>query len=779
MDILYYRINRKSNLILFDEITMERTKSTLTTELDNSADKELGQKTDAIFNSIIGYYKVKEKEREKEKDKLDIIYMLLDQYKKQKKIKTNDNKICLNACKQIALKSYKTSFAFTSENMNEVATLLLFGFKKLKDSDIMINNYKTFISEIQNYKGQYYDLVQSYQKYSENEDFVIKEHEIPNELLLLLEVFRNVKTLEISIEEATHESIIIYLLILFNSEWLFTLVFNLILNLTCKKINNEVMSVYKKKFNEFYGDFLNSDLSDAQIIDKILEKIQKEEEEKFGNKDKNIDKGKKSKKAEKAEKEALKLQEKKNKDFNDMLIKTYPPIIKNNSNIFDTLLLLINFIKNLSFMNKLVINIPDGYNIEINDYLRLKRVPGVENIQFADFLSTINNLRDLDVQFNSLESSTFEKILYMIKNNINLQRLKINFFPEDNTYFSIYQLLKIEEDNILRENMKNNYDSNNNNQNNKVLNGLLVYDDIKNEYNLRKKALDKLEKNFEKFFLLLQIMEKKSHFESLSLEINKPFNLIDKKIHWIIIKLLFNLLFEFNRELMDLKEFKLIAPHLNLDNNYYSFIETFLNGINLNAKNKSMSNFHFQTQIANIPNLCNLISYNLTSLYIGDLDYLSFKSLLGFYHSKEYIENSKLKKLTLCLSDSIVVLRECKDEINDLISGENPDTLYELCLSCHFNISHEELMEMMTKANGNLVQRYTFIMEMVSEKDYMNVFRRSNLFYLNKKFKSNIDKYMPILIKYNLLVEQKKKIAKKLIRFLVPSNRKRIIFKKI
>ena len=176
---------------------MERTKSTLTTELDNTADKELGQKTDAIFNSIIGYYKVKEKEREKEKDKLDIIYMLLDQYKKQKKIKTNDNKLCLNACKQIALKSYKTSFAFTSENMNEVATLLLFGFKKLKDSDIMINNYKTFISEIQNYKGQYYDLVQSYQKYSENEDFVIKEHEIPNELLLLLEVFRNVKTLEI------------------------------------------------------------------------------------------------------------------------------------------------------------------------------------------------------------------------------------------------------------------------------------------------------------------------------------------------------------------------------------------------------------------------------------------------------------------------------------------------------------------------------------------------------------------------------------------------------
>jgi hypothetical protein len=85
MDILYYRINRKSNLILFEDMAMDRTKAALTTELDNSTDKELGEKTDAIFNSIIGYYKVKEKEKERVKDKLEIIHILLDQYKKQKK----------------------------------------------------------------------------------------------------------------------------------------------------------------------------------------------------------------------------------------------------------------------------------------------------------------------------------------------------------------------------------------------------------------------------------------------------------------------------------------------------------------------------------------------------------------------------------------------------------------------------------------------------------------------------------------------------------------------
>ena len=771
MDILYYRINRKSNLILFEDMAMDRTKAALTTELDNSADKELGEKTDAIFNSIIGYYKVKEKEKEKVKDKLEIIHILLDQYKKQKKIKTNDNSLSLKLCQQISLKNYKTSFSFTTENMNLVATLLLFGFKKLKDSKKKYNNYDTFITDIQNYQGTYIDLVRTYQKISEGESIKIKAHEIPNELLLLLEVFRNVKTLKLSIDEATHESIITYLIILVNNDWLFPSVFDLYLDLSCSKVNKEVMNIYKKKFNEFYSDFLTSDeFTDLEIIDKILEKVQKEAEEKF----KNLENMEKNKKSKKAEKEALKLQERKNKEFNDMLSKNYPNIIKNNGNIFDTLLLLINFIKNLPFINKLVINIPDGYNIEINDYLKLKRVQGVSNIQFVDFLSSISNLRELDVKFNCIEATTFEKILYMIKNNINLKKLKINFFPEEEAYFSIYQLLKIEEDNILRELTKKNIERNIND-----LNGLLIYDDIKDEYNLRKKAVDNLEKSFEKFFLLLQMMEEKSHLDSLTLEINKPFNLIDKSIHWIMIKLLFNLFLEFNRELLDLTEFKIVAPYFNLDNNFYSFIETFLNGINLNTKNKSMKNLHFKIQIINLPNLCNIISYNLTNLYIGDLDYLSFKSLLGFYHSKEFIENSQLQKITLCLSDNVVVLRECKDEISELIAGENPENLIELCFSCHFNIGYDELMEMMIKANGNRVEKYTFIMQMVSERDYMSVFRRANLFYLNRMFKNSIDQSLSLLNKYKLFEKDKINIAKKLIRFLVPSNRKKIIFKKI
>ena len=764
MDILYYRINRKSNLILFEDLALQKTKSTLTSELDNTADKSLGQKMENIFNTIINNYKSKEKE--KEKDKIEIIYSILEQYRKLKKIKINDNNLSQKLCQQIALKNYTTSFTFTSDNMNEIATLLFFGFKKLKKK---YNNYESFLTDIKSHMNKYHDLVRSYQIIAAGDECIeIKEYDIPNELLLLIEAFKNVKILEISIEEAIHESILTYLLILLNCDWLFSCVLDLYLNLSCLKLSKEVMNVYKKKFNKFYGDFLNSDeLTDSQIIDKIIENIKKEEERK---KDKNSEKNKISKKAEK---EALKLKEKKTKEFNEMLSKLYTNIIKNNTNIFETLLLIVYFVKKLTFINKLVINIPDGYNIEINDYLTSKGIPNIKNIQFIDFLSTINNLRELDVKLNSMEATTFEKILYMIKNNLNLKKLKLNFLPDEKEYFSTYQLLKIEENNFLREMLKKNYENKNS-----ALLGLLIYDDIKDEYNLRKKILNNLQKSLEHFFVLLQMMEEKSNLDSLSLEINKPFNLIDKSFFWILLKLFLNILLEFNRELLNLKEFEFITPYFNLDNNYYSFLETFFNGINLNFKNKSMTHFHIQCQITNISNLSNIISYNLTILSIGDLDYISFKSLVSFFHSEEFVENSKLKKLSITLGKAIVVFRGCKDEINDLITGKNPESLMQLNFSCQFNIGHDNLLEIMTKANGNSIEQYIFTMKMVSERDYMNVFRGSKFYYINNKYNSYINKTLPLLMKYKFFEEDKINIAKKIYKFLLPSNRKKIIFKK-
>ena len=56
----------------------------------------------------------------------------------------------------------------------------------------------------------------------------------------------------------------------------------------------------------------------------------------------------------------------------------------------------------------------------------------------------------------------------------------------------------------------------------------------------------------------------------------------------------------------------------------------------------------------------------------------------------------------------------------------------------------------MTKANGNCVEQYTFIMDMASESDYMNVFRGAKFYYINKNYMSDVDKILPLLMKYKL-----------------------------
>ena len=69
-------------------------------------------------------------------------------------------------------------------------------------------------------------------------------------------------------------------------------------------------------------------------------------------------------------------------------------------------------------------------------------------------------------------------------------------------------------------------------------------------------------------------------------------------------------------------------------------------------------------------------------------------------------------------------------------------------------------------------------MDMASESDYMNVFRGAKFYYINKNYMSDVDKILPLLMKYKLFENDKINVAKNILRFLLHSNRKKIIFKK-
>ena len=59
-------------------------------------------------------------------------------------------------------------------------------------------------------------------------------------------------------------------------------------------------------------------------------------------------------------------------------------------------------------------------------------------------------------------------------------------------------------------------------------------------------------------------------------------------------------------------------------------------------------------------------------------------------------------------------------------------------------------------------------------KKYKHIIEHKEFYFFNKDFEKKIMSYLPILKKYDFLQEKYKKIAKNIIKFLMPSNRKNI-----
>lgn len=764
METLYYRINHKSNLILFDDIALDRIKTSLENDLTNVEEHYTLEKIDIIYNTILKPYD--------STDKIALINALCKDYKKIKKLKI-DNNFSFNLCRKVSSKNFNMSFSFTSENINDIVTLIVFGFKKLKSCKKKINKYNILLEEVQKLKESKIDLVKQY-KTIEDQKLILSNYLLPNEIVLLLEIFQNIKTLTLPLGESSQESLVTYLILFLNYEWLFPIVFNLNLDFSCDLITQEIGDIYTVKFDEIYNEGFGSaeGLTEMEYITKIIERIVEIRE---GEEDDDDEE-------QKANKEKKK--EKKMRDILEKLEKIYISKIKGNSNIFDLMLLFINFIKQFSFLNELSINIPDTFRKEMKDFVKVRKIyPPITQVHFMDYLCTISNLSSLNIRFNALETKTFDNVLYMIKKNKNLRNLKINFFPRNSKFYTPAHLLKIEEANrLIKEKEKDmtdlkeylkemekekEKDKDRNILETEILKG------IKNEGDIQKILFDKLERNLERFFLLLQT-EQSSKLERITLVIDQPFIIENKDCYWMILKFIFNLLLELSRETYKLKEFKIICPSFQFDNEKYPFIETFLNGLNLLEKNNFLSVFHFDTQITNIPNITNILSYNLSELYLSSLDVPTFKSFIDFYQGETFLAKSQLQVLTIEMDKNILEYKEIKNEMTKFLGGNNPDKLFNLNMTLSFSINPEELSELMKKCNGNHIEKYIFKMKDLF--DFEKFVNNKDFYYFNNKFIRSINRYMPILMKYNFYSKDKKNIAKKLIRFLVPSNKKKFIF---
>ena len=767
MDSIYYRINHNKKLEKLDNAELAKIKSTLFYELSSKNESNINGQILKILNSLMYDF-----QSPKSNDKLFLIYSLTEEYKLMKNIQLeNYDKISLNICKKLLEKDFKMTLSFESENINDICTLMSLGFTKLFSSNkLKFKTYESFVKEIQVYRSLFIDLIRIYKSYNYTLPSKVPEiprNTIPNEILLLMEIYQRIKYLKLSLKDYNRDTIIPYLIVLLNYDWLFPFVFEIDFDLSYEKLSDEVQKLYFMKEKNVYIRTkqkilaLESEEEDINKDNNILNNIVNINLIKKDINDKKID-------WELFEENFIPRNNEASSENNnaitnkDKIQETYFFLIKKNLIIFDIILCYYYLIKQVKYLKSLSINMPNGFIKENIDALRLKNVQDLEspNVNLFEYLTIISSLNSFNIVFNSLEQKTFGNVLYIVQNNGNLKEIKMEFFPKDYKKLTSQNLLKIAEESGISK---------------KILASrkeiTLLNATLDNERNIKNKLLEKFESNLEKLFILFQT---KKHLEKIDLIINVPLILYDNEgYHWTILKFLLNIILLLQKEKFSLKEFKFLLPFFNLDNRKYPIIGEFLEKINLNEKQKQIKDFYFQANIFRLNNIRNLIPYNLVSLHLGELDLDTFKAFLELYHSEEYLEKSKLNSIFIEFNKTVIKFKKCKNALINFISGKNPKDLRELSFKCYFRIKRKDLHELLIKGNGNKIINYNIFMKL-ENKNYDKIINHKTFYYLNDELDKKINSYLAGFKKYNLIENSKKIITKKIMKFLLPSNRKKI-----
>ena len=777
---IFYKINHRNKFLFYDNASLANIKSTLFEELSSKNESK-------IFNNVLNLFRFLLKDYlPKSDDKIYLIFSLIEEFKKRKNIQLESyDKISQNFSRKIIKKNYKMDFDFISEDLDDICTLISLGFTKIfSDKKIKFKTYDEFLQKLEEYSIFFVDLVKIYKSYN----FVVPSNapeipkgDVPNEILLLKYIFQGIKHITLNLNKMAKNNILSFLIIILNSDWLFPFVFEVDMDLTYEIFHNDINNLYYTNEKLFYINYLKnkpSNYDELYFSDDESEKDGDEinyDEIMKGNQIFDIIK----KDFDENNNSSIKEQFKNDNDINniidddpklirhDSIKDNYTNILIKNENTFDVILCFFYLIKKIKYLKALNINMPNGFIKENIDLIKIRNILEIEpddisNINLFEYISIISSINSFNITFNCLEKKTFENILFMIQNNINLHELKLNFFPDNE--INSPNLIKISDECGILKDL--NIDKK---QENIIMNKNI-------EKKLKLKLLEYFEINLEKLFLLFQT---KKNLEKLEIIIKLPSIFLSNEkendnYNIVIIKFILNLIILLHKEKLNLKEFRISLPYFNFNNRSYPIIGEAFEKINLLRKNPQLKIFQLEISIFKIYNIQNLMSINLQDLQIGELDLETFNFFIQFYQSKEYIENSELKKLNISLNKNVIKYNLCKNSVSNFFSGKNPKNLIEITFKCNFRIKRKNLYDLLKSTNGNNINKYNIIMKIDKLKKYKHIIEHKEFYFFNKDFEKKIMSYLPILKKYDFLQEKYKKIAKNIIKFLVPSNRKNI-----
>jgi len=353
------------------------------------------------------------------------------------------------------------------------------------------------------------------------------------------------------------------------------------------------------------------------------------------------------------------------------------------------------FIRNMSTIIRTKFIIPLNLGDEIFEMLRRQKV-FINDFHFLSFL-TNKDILHTSIEFNSLDSQTFEKLLNFLNQNHNITQCNLSFFPSEEYFKSelLYKMLQNCDENFKMKKNKNNKFSFNPN----LILDLKGNEDLDN-YMLRKLS-EYFEKNLKKFFYFLSL---KTIITELSLNFDLP-TILTKNGYYnnVLMKFFLDLFILIDSPLSNIKILTLNSRNFVFDSRKYPILNDFCDKLHFYLrKDHKLTNLTFIVRFYRIRNIYRFIPYNLTQLSIGPLDYETFNCLVDYLTSADFSIRTKLNKLTIYLNNTLVYIN--KDKIYEIIIRlltEYPKGLTEISLYTFFIISYIQLNSLLLKTNYN------------------------------------------------------------------------------
>ena len=428
------------------------------------------------------------------------------------------------------------------------------------------------------------------------------------------------------------------------------------------------------------------------------------------------------------------------------------------------------FSKQLQEIEKLCLYFHSSYSYELCLLNGMKL--NIDESHFLIFTNQINQLKEVDFSFNSLDDKSFGYILGIINNNVNISSLKISFFTPDINYYedSLFNLCsskKISLTRLFQE--QNEFET--------------KYFPDKNQriidFILNQKLLKPFAQNLRNFFNLLKTVTL-NNLKEFILRFDIPIPLIDNEYYNIlIIKFIINLLIMISFQFNHINTFKLLAPNLELNCHKKPYIRQLFreisledeelekdlkenNGTENNKKeekksikelsiqkrgeinqNVSLENITLQFKIYNLPEIFNIfINNNISGLKVINLGTLDETTFIGFMKCYKKYQDKLINLSILKISLGLLVTSYEKLEkyILDYININSPK-LEEKYLFSNLQIIYENKMKELIDLVYFTASTPKLVVEIGNE--YSN---EHNLFKIIKEYNSKFSNEIYSLI---------------------------------